>query len=194
MSYHERFLKAKGQDCIILRPIPVNTKASIKRTTRASRDLGAREGYWEGTILAEVALQSGEVIEIFGNKYLVQSSNLDPESGETAFFAAKCNATIQHKREDDGTDLDGNLIKIWKPVNPDAPDVPAYIEVVTYSLRQYDPGLLEQTRYLAQVSKSIGAMLLDRFVMDDGNMQVVSINNVGLEGTAILQLGIDIRP
>lgn len=191
MSYAGNFLKAKGQVCTINRVTPVQSKVSIKRSTRSNRDLGVREAYWEGLILADSGLISGEVLTIGAEKYLVQSVNQDTASGEFAFFAAKCNMILQHMRYVEDTDENNNVIQEWQTITP---DVPSYAEVVTYALRQYDPGLLEQTRYIIQVSKTIGAVLLDRFILPDGNYQVVSPNNVGLQGTSILQLGVDTRP
>jgi hypothetical protein len=191
MSYAGNMLKARGQTCTINRTPAASSKVSIKRSTRSSRDLGSREAYWEGLILADALLQSGEVLTIDGENYLVQSVNYDSASMEHAFFAAKSNAVLQHKRETETLDEDNNPIKIWATINA---DVPSYLEVVTYSLRQFDPGLLEQTRYIAQMPKSIGVVILDRLVLEDGNYQVVSINNSGLQGISILQLAVDLRP
>lgn len=191
MSYAGNFVKSKGQNCTINRTVPVNTKVSIKRSTKSSRDLGSREAYWEGLILADVNLVSGEVLTIAAEKYLVQSVSLDPASGENAFFSAKCNMVLQHMRFVETTDENNNVIQEWQTINA---DVPSYAEVVTYALRQFDPGLLEQTRYIIQVSKSIGAVMMDRFVLGEDKFQVVSINNAGLQGTSILQLGVDTRP
>ena len=98
MSYAEKFLKSRGQECIIDRTPSVSTKVSIKRSTKASRDLGIREGYWEGFILYDSNIKSGEIITIRDTKYLIQSTNYDHASMECAFFSAKCNAIIQHKR------------------------------------------------------------------------------------------------
>lgn len=191
MSYAGNFVRAKGQNCTINRTEPVNTKVSIKRSTKSSRDLGSREAYWEGLILADAGLLSGEILTIDIEKYLVQSVNLDPASGECAFFSAKSNMVLQHMRFVETTDENNNVIQEWQTINA---DVPSYAEIVTYALRQYDPGLLEQTRYIIQISKSIGAVMMDRFVLDEDKFQVVSINNAGLQGTSILQLGIDTRP
>lgn len=194
MSYHGNYLKARGQDCTILRPTPVQTKVSIKRSTRASRDLGTREAYWEGTVLAEADLQSGETVEILGNKYLVQSTNLDPESGETAFFAAKCNAIIQHQRYDDDAAGGGNIIRTWQTLHA---DIPAYGEIITYRLRQEDPGLLDSTKYTFQVPNALGVILLDRFVYGEGRdnkYKVSSIDEIGMAGVSRIQLESDTRP
>ena len=193
MSYAGNFLKSKGQDCTINRTPTVTSKVSIKRSTRSSRDLGSREAYWEGLILADALLQSGEVLTIVSDKYLVQSVNADPMSTEHAFFSAKCNAVLQHKRETETLDENNNPIKVWADVNPAMPDVDAYGEIVTYALRQYDPGLLEQTRYIFQVPKSVGVQLQDRIVYN-GNLQVVSVDDVALKGVYRLQLAVDLRP
>jgi hypothetical protein len=191
MTYAGNFLRYRGTDCTILRDVAVNSKVSIKRSTKSSRDLGSREAYWEGLILADTLLQSGEILSIGSEKYLVQSTNIDPASGEQAFFAAKCNMILKHKRFVEDTDNNNNVIQEWQTINS---DVPAYGEVVTYALRQFDPGLLDQTRYIIQVSKPIKALMLDRFVFDAKNYQVVSIDPVGMSGVVRLQLGIDTRP
>lgn len=190
MSYAAKFLKSKGQDCIINRATPINTKVSIKRSTNASRDLGSREGYWQGLILADANLQSGEIITIGNNMYLVQTVTFDAASGECAFFAAKCNAVLQHKRYEEDT-KNGNIIREWDTLNS---DVYSYGEIVTYRLRQEDPGLLDSTKYVFQVPKSLGVKLLDRFVFNDENYQVVSIDDIGLGGVARVQAAADIRP
>jgi hypothetical protein len=194
MSYAGKFLQSKGQDCSINRTPAATSKVSIKRSTRSSRDLGSREAYWEGLILADALLQSGEVLTIGADKYLVQSVNTDYASTEHAFFSAKCNAVLQHKRETDGLDENNNPVKVWNDVNSDKPNVDAYGEIVTYQLRQFDPGLLEQTRYIFQVPKSIGALELDRIVYNGSNYQVVSIDDVALKGVYRLQLAVDLRP
>lgn len=194
MSYAEKFLKSRGQDCVINRPTPVNTKVSIKRSTKASRDLGIREGYWEGLTLADSNLESGEIITIRENKYLIQSANYDPASTQTAFFSAKCNATIQHKRYVEAVDENFNTIQEWQHVNPDKSNIACYGEVVTSRLRQEEPGLLDNTIYIFQVPKTLGVMMLDRFIHSGKNYEVVSIDDIGLEGVARVQLGMDNRP
>jgi len=194
MSYAEKFLKAHGQTCTINRTPAATSKVSIKRSTRSSRDLGSREAYWEGLILADALLLSGEVLTIGADKYLTQSVNTDYASTEHAFFAAKCNAILQHKRETETLDANNNPVKKWEDVNEDVPNVDAYGEIVTYQLRQFDPGLLEQTRYIFQVPKSIGVLELDRIVYNGDNYQVVSIDDIGMRGVDRVQLGVDLRP
>lgn len=192
-TYVSKFLYSKGQMCLINRkPTFVASYVSIKRSTRSTRDLGVREAYWEGLILAESNLESGEVITINADNYLVQSVDIDSASGEYAFFAAKCNIVLQHKRHvAEGHDENNNIIKSWHTVNA---DVPAYGEVVTYRLRQEDPGLLDQTKYIMQVPKVIGVDKLDRIVFENSNYQVESIDHIALKGVVRLQLGIDLRP
>ena len=192
MSYAEKFLKAHGQNCTIKRTPIVVSKVSIKRSTKSTRDLGSREAYWEGLILLDVSLASGEVITIGSDDYLVQSTNFDPASGVTAFFAAKSNAALTHKRLIETLDTSNNVSVSWSAVNV---SVTAYGEIVTYQLRQFDPGLLEQTRYIFQVPKFISAVAIeDRIVYNNKNYMVVSIDDTALQGVVRLQLGIDVRP
>lgn len=194
MSYAEKFLKSRGQDCIIERTIPVNSKVSIKRSTKASRDLGIREGYWEGLILYDAGLKSGDILSIRDIKYLVQTVDYDPASMECALFAAKCNAILKHKRYVEDLDENNNIIQEWQDVNPDFINIPSYGEIITYRLRQEDPGLLDSTKYTFQVPKSLGVVLLDRFVFNDDPYQVDSIDDVGMAGVARIQVSQDTRP
>lgn len=191
MSYAGKYLMSHGENAIINRTPQVNTKVSIKRSTRSSRDLGVREGYWEGLIPLIDSLQSGEILSIRDSKFLVQSTNYDPASEETAFFSAKCNAVLQHKRKEETTDDDGHLIQTWKPINT---DVPSYGEIITYRLRQEDPGLLDSTKYTFQLSKSLGIMMLDRLVFNGTNYQVSSIDDIGMDGVVRVQAESDLRP
>ncbi|HHX61000.1 MAG TPA: hypothetical protein GX707_09865 [Epulopiscium sp.] len=191
MSYAGKFLISKGQDCIIEREIPVDTKVSIRRSTKASRDLGIREGYWEGLIVADSNLKSGEIISIRDTKYLVQSSNYDPQSLEIAFFSAKCNIVFDHKRYIDDVDENFNPIQGWGDINY---DIPSYGEVITSRLRQEDPGLLEGTIYILQVPKTLGVLELDRIIFSGEKYQIASIDDIGMSGISRIQLSRDLRP
>ena len=191
MSYASKFLISKGQDCVIERDIPVDTKVSIKRSTKASRDLGIREGYWEGLIVSDSNLKSGEIISIRDTKYLVQSTNYDHQSTEIAFFSAKCNIVFDHKRYVDDVDENLNPIQGWGDIND---DVPSYGEVITSRLRQEDPGLLEGTIYILQVPKTLGVLKLDRIEFSGENYEVASIDDIGLEGVSRVQISRDLRP
>lgn len=190
MSYAEKFLKSKGQDCIIDRDVPVNTKVSIKRSTRASRDLGVREGYWEGLILYDANIQSGEIISIRDNKYLVQTVDYDPASMECAFFAAKCNAVLKHQRYVEDVDENNNLIQEWKTLNE---FVYAFENIETYRLSSSPIGLVDSTKYVFEISKSEDIKELDRLVYEGKNYKPVSINN-SMKGILIIQAAFDERP
>lgn len=198
MSYAEKFIMSKGQDCTIHRNPIVETKVSKKRSTKASRDLGIREGYWEGLVPAEIDLLSGEIITIKDNKrsakYLIQSTNYDPQSMQTAFFSAKCNIIMRHMRFIDDVDDDYNPIQEWKDVDPDNVNIDCYGEAINQRLRQENPGLLENTIYILQIPKILGVEKLDRIRFHNTNYQAVSIDDVGMSGILQVQLGQDYRP
>ena len=191
MSYAAKYLQAHGQACTILRDVPVQSYASLKRSTRATRDPGARDAYWEGLILAESLLASGEVIQIGGTLYLVQSVDSDPASSELAFFAAKVNASLTLSRRVESVDENGNIIVVWQQI---AANIPGFIQVVTAALRQQDPGLLSNTVYMAQVAKANNVQILDRLTFNSKNYQVDAIDEVGLPGVVRVQLSSDERP
>lgn len=195
MSYAEKFVKSQGQDCEINRMPPFPTKVSIKRSTKASRDLGIRAGYWEGLIPIESKLLSGEIITITNkfetSKYIIQNTNYDSQSDQIAFFSAKCNVLMTHKRYIEDVDDNWNPIQEWKDINV---DVSCYGEIINSRMRQENPGLLEGTIYLFQVPKSLGIIMLDRIIYAGKNYQVVSIDPIGLDGVLQIQLGVDLRP
>lgn len=193
MGYATRYLNAVGQDCTILRDPIVVSKISMKRSTSAIRDFGAREAHWEGLILSSANLVSGDVFVVDGIKYLVQSVVNDPASGETVWYAVKTNALLVHKRLVEEADADYNLIGTWQTINA---EVPAFGEIVTAELRQKDPGLLETTRYYFQVPIYSGdkkIIKMDRIVFNDTNYRVDAVNDIGMVGVARIQLSPDVR-
>ena len=157
--YAESYLKAHGQDCTILR-VPENTltKVSLQRATKAVRVYGAREAHWQGIVLSDANLQSGEVFQANEMTFLVQSVNIDPATREDAWFALWVNAMLVHKRLEQTVDPDTFYpIECWKTVNP---ELYAFGEIITAEMRQRDPGLLEGTRYLFQAAEGCSEVSL----------------------------------
>jgi len=189
MTYAGSFLQAQGTDISILRSPPVASKVSMKRSTNSTTYLGAREGYYSGLILLDSDLKSGEVFCIDNDKYLVQTASKSFGDGEIEFMAAKTNAVLTLKRYDEDVDENGNIVQGWITINS---LIYSFGEIVTYQTRQTDPGILEGTRYIFQVSKSNGIILRDRIVYNGKNYDVISIDDV-LDGICRLQLGIDSR-
>ena len=66
MGYAARYLNAVGQDCTVARNPDECSKVSMKRSTSAIRDFGARESHWEGLILSSAGLISGDNLTVDG--------------------------------------------------------------------------------------------------------------------------------
>ena len=192
MTYAEKFLNSHGQTITIQRNPTVTTKASLKRSTKAVRDPGIRDSSWEGLALPDSNLVSGEIFSVGTDKYLVQSANLDVASGAIAFFAAKVNSTLTPLRRTEELDDEYNLVVTWK-WTPASTTIDAFGQVVTYALRQYDPGLLESSRYIFYLPSSYGVQVLDRLVLDGENFMVNAIDPLMLEGVVRVQAGTDTR-
>lgn len=192
MTYAEKFLNSHGQTITIQRNPTVTTKASLKRSTRAVRDPGIRDSSWEGLVLPDSNLVSGEIFSVGTDKYLVQSANLDVASGAIAFFAAKVNSTLTPLRRTEELDDEYNLVVTWK-WTPASTTIDAFGQVVTYALRQYDPGLLESSRYIFYLPSSYGVQVLDRLVLNGENLMVNAIDPLMLEGVVRVQAGTDTR-
>jgi hypothetical protein len=190
MSYTTKYLKSRGQDCTILRSPAVTSKVSRKRATKAIRIYGAREAHWEGLILSDSELVSGEVFEANNMTFLVQSVNNDPATNELAWFAVTVNAILGHWRYEEYYDDDLNLIEEWV----DKGDIHAYGEIITAEMRQRDPGLLEGARYIFQCPKSAGIQLLGRIVYEGENYKVESVDPIAMPGISRIQASMDTRP
>ena len=201
MSYTTAYLQAHGQAVTVLRnraltlsglmPFSPITQISMKRSTKAVRDPGLRSNYWEGIALPESELASGEIFQIGTDKYLVQSVDNDVTSGALAWFAVKTNTVLAHKQYVEEYDANYNIIQGWKTING---EVDTFAQIITYALRQYDPGLLESARYIFWLPKSAGIKELDRIVLDDNNYQAESIDDVMLPGVVRIQASVDTRP
>ena len=121
MTYVNKFLKSKGMDCTIQRPIPFQTKVSIKRSTNSVYNVGVREAFFEGLIPLESNLLSGEVLSIKNDNYIAQTVNYDLASKELEFYCAKCNVIVQHKRYTETIDENLNVVMTWETINADIP-------------------------------------------------------------------------
>jgi len=192
MTYAEKFLNSHGQTITIQRSPTITTKASLKRSTKAVRDPGIRDSSWEGLALPDSNLVSGEIFSVGTDKYLVQSANLDVASGAIAFFAVKVNSTLTPLRRTEELDEDYNMTVEWK-WTPASTTIDAFGQVVTYALRQYDPGLLESSRYIFYLPASFGVQVLDRLVLNGENFMVNAIDPLILEGVVRVQAGTDTR-
>lgn len=190
MGYAAKYLQAYGQPCTILRDVPVQSYVSLKRASRGATNPGTREAYWEGLILAASNLASGEVFQIGSDKYLTLSAGTDPATGELAVLVAKTNATLTHQRYTETVDENGNITQVWSILNA---DVPAFGIAVTAALRQQDPGLLESTKFIFQLAKSLGVQVMDRVVYNGANYQVDAVDDIALPGIVRIQLSTDTR-
>lgn len=156
-----------------------------------SSDPSVRDAVHEGLILPSSGLQSGDVLEVAGDAYLVQSVEFDQVSGCLLWYGLRCNATVEIKRWTETFDENtGRWIKEWQTVAT----TPAWGQIVTARLRQTDPGLLDSARYLFQLPKALGVQLQDRVVYAGRNFMVESIDDIAMPGVVRVQLGEDARP
>ena len=188
MGYISAFLKTWGQSCTINRVPAVQTYVSMERAGGGRNPLAAA---WRGVVLADDALSAGESITVGGADYLVTSVHPDSASGESEFTAIEANSRVDVKRYTETVDEWGNIVRVWSDI---ALAVRAHGEAVTAALRQYDPGLLDSTRYVFLLPASCGVALLDRIVWNGQNWQVNAIDLLSMPGLARVQCGEDVRP
>lgn len=192
MRYAKRFLLSYGQKCEILREPTEESYVSIKRSTSAIRDFGARESHWEGLIILESELKSGEILNIADIKYLVQSVHYDPASLELAWYAVKTNSDLTHQTASETISDDYEKTVSWNTKQT----LHAFGEVVTAKLKQREPGLAEDTRYLFQVTRMTGdkeVKMLDRIVFNGRNYKVDAVNDIAMPGVVRIEVSEDTR-
>jgi hypothetical protein len=189
--YAARYLQAYGEKCEILRTSPVESYVSLRPSNRRTGSLSSRANAFEGLILSSSGLESGDVLCIGDQHYLVQIASRDPASREIAWFGVLVNATVTHKRLEKSIDDDGNITGTWKSLNS---DVMAYGEVVTPGLRQYDPGLLDSTRYVFCVPAACGVQVEDRLGLNGTPLRVLQVDDILMPGVVRVQCGADVRP
>lgn len=199
MDYATRFLKRRGQPCEITTRIPSEvSKCIIAPASRSGFRVAERDNYIDGLILAEANLSPGEVVAVsaFISGYAGQKEILvfgidpDPVSGQLKFMGAKVNAPLDWKQQTPSTDADNNVIMVWGTVSA---DVPAFGQLVTAQLRQEDPGLLPETRYLFFLPSTYGIQRMDRVIFSAVSCQVDDIDSVILEGILRIQCSDDQR-
>lgn len=190
MSYAGKYLKAHGQACSIARTPAATSYISVKRSSKSTSNFAIRESYWEGLILADAVLISGEIVQVGGTNYLVHTASLDVASGETVWFGTITNATLTHQRATE-TSSNGHITETWAEANA---DVLAFGQMVNAQMRQSDPGLLDDATYLFQAQNSMGFLVLDRLVHGTKNLKIESVDDIGLSGVVRLQCSIDFRP
>jgi hypothetical protein len=188
MDYATQFLKHYGQTCTIARTPSVTSCVSLKRVSSRGNDPSVRDGLWEGLILADSALVSGDLFTLGSDVYLTQSAV--PADGGLTFFALKCNATVTHQRNVETADTsNGNITQTWTTLAT----VDAWGQIVTAKLRVEDPGLLDGAKYLFMVAKVLGVCEMDRLVYSGVNYLVESVDDIAMPGVVRLQLGVDTR-
>lgn len=181
MSYAGAFLRSQGTEIAILRNPQVATKVSIKPDSK---------GIYSGLALSESNLKAGEIFSIDGEKYLVQSSNKDLSSGELEIATVKTNVVVSHQRYIEDADDNGNIIQEWHTLNS---AIDCHCIVITAALKQFEPGILEGTKYIIHIPAITGVILLDRIILDGQGYRVDSIDNVAAKGITKIQLGSDTR-
>lgn len=193
MSYAKRYLQAHGQTATIQRTPSATTVVSLKRSTKATRDPGIRDSFWEGIADNTSNLAGGEIMTVGTDNYLVQSANTDPASGELAFFAVKTNAELTPKRITASLDADNNIVEVWG-WTPSGAIIEGYGQIITAQLRASDPGLLDSSKYLFYVPASAGLQVMDRVILSGENLMVnAPPDSVMLQGVLRVQCGSDNR-
>lgn len=191
MDYADRFLKRKGEVATITSRTPVTTsKAMVSPSAKSGWRIGDRDAYWDGLILSDAALASGEVVAVGGKTLLILSIDTDPVSGQTKFTSARKNADLTWIRQSTSVDENFNVIITWPTISA---GIPSFGQIVNAYLVQQDPGLLPTTKYLFYVPDTYAMQQMDRVVYNEKNCQVDSVDDVLLAGISRIQCSDDQR-
>jgi hypothetical protein len=197
-------IKRMGTPATIEGSVPVETRVLMKRSAKSAKDPGFREAAWEGLIPASAGLISGNTLLIAGSRYLVQTADTDPGSGEIYWFAVKTNCllTVWALQK---TASNGNITERWEQLQS---GIPAFGEMVTQALREEIPGLLEPSRFLFQVPRRSELKPMTRITVGrlpngdagwysyiDGQvLRIEAVDDLGMSGVVRVQAGVDDRP
>lgn len=195
MDYGTRFLKRRGQDCSITTRMPAATsKCIIAPSSKSGFRITERHNFWDGIILDDSNLVAGEVVNVSGKDILVFSADSDPVSGQIKFMGAQKNLDIDWYRPTPSVDANYNVMTTWPAISI---DIPCFGQTVTAYLRQEDPGLLENTKWLFHVPNIYDFKVMDRVVFDAGqgavSCQVDHVDSLILDGIIRLQCSDDKR-
>lgn len=192
MNYSERFIKRNGQACTVTSRSPtIASKCIISPSTKGGWRISDRTDYWDGKIPPDINLTPGETVSVGNKELIVMSTNL--ESGVTMFMGIRSNASLNWQQQTPSVDPDYNVIMVWNTVSA---DVPAYGQLITAQLRQTDPGLLPNAKYLFFVPSPYNIGQMDRVIMSGQNTvscQVDALDNIILDGIIRLQCSEDTR-
>lgn len=191
-SYANKFLTTYGQQAYLERVPSSTIYISMIKATRSTRDLSVRDAYYEGIANIESGMVSGDIFDLYSEKYLVQSVYYAPAAKEIAFMCAKTNAVIDVYRPKETVDSKYNLVESWTKTQT---GLVVYNDIITYTQHPYDVGVLEGTKYIIQIPSSVAIENKDRVVFYGRNVQtmVISIDDIGLPGIWRVQLAMDTR-
>lgn len=191
MDYSTRFLQRRGQDCTVAtRDPPEESKCQIAPSSKSGFRVTDRHNFWEGIILSGTGLVAGDVVNVGSTDFLVFSVYNDPVAGVDKFMGAQRNLDIGWFRQTASTDANYNVITTWATVSA---DIPCFGQTVTAFLRQDDPGLLEDTKWLFHVPNVYNIQKMDRVVFGVVSCQVDYIDTLILDGIIRLQCSDDKR-
>lgn len=187
MGFMEGMLVNKGYTITVQRTVPVTSHWMRQRFSR-SQDANVRNSMFWGYVLSSSSLVSGDICVEGELSFLVQSTS-PHESGELEWFGLQCNADVELQRETKTPDGRGDYTITWPTIGSSK----GWVQAVTAALRSTDPGLMPNTKFTMQVTKSLGARVLDRLVYGGKNYRIESVDDVGMDGVAKLQLSEDYR-
>lgn len=195
MDYSTRFLKRRGEDCTITTRDPIlASKCIVSPSSKSGFRISDRHHFMDGLILPDTNLVPGEVVSVSGKEILVFSVDNDPVSGQIKFLGAKSNIRVEWQRQEEIIDEDFNVTMGWVTVSA---DIPSFGQVVTAYLRQEDPGLLENTKWLFHLPDIYNVKQMERVVFNTGHgavsCQVDHIDSLILDGVIRLQCSDDTR-
>ncbi len=183
-------INQNGETCSITNRTPaVASLCIVAPSTKSGTGFANRSDYWDGLIPASINISAGEVVSVVGKDILVMSVT-DTVRGVTSFLGTRTNADLSWQRQTASVDADNNVIMAWATISA---DVPAFGQLVTAQLRQEDPGLLPNTKYLFFVPSSYGLAQMDRVVFATVSCQVDALDSIIMDGILRLQCSEDTR-
>lgn len=197
MSQKRKLILREGTDVDIVNNdgVVIQTKSLIGRATSQFSTPIALENERKGHFLPESKIDNGYIVinRVTGETHLTIAVYAEMFKGNilsNAVHMYKCNSVMTVGGLKSVADNRGNIRRefVSKYENK-----PIYLQQVSASLRQYDPGLHQDTEFIIFSSK-VDVDALDTITLEDGSkLKVIACNNFVFKGVSRIQVKSETR-
>ena len=173
-------------------------KCLISKASHFNNSLEAVESHRKGDFMVGDNVTSGCYItnKVTGEQFItiaMYPSSYKDKFLSTVYRMLVVNSTLSVKRFEETADENGN---ITKEENDIISDLPSFIEVITQDLRQFKPGLQDDSEYLIFIPSQELNTLDNIYINVEGRelkLKLVSEDYITFKGISILEVKTETR-